>query len=80
MERELARVMVSTNRIATVVANEWKDENNRVMPVKKWLEERKMFQVLLTTQNRKSSYKNGPHSILLCMNKKKKKYPFSADL
>ncbi|CAI9756679.1 unnamed protein product [Fraxinus pennsylvanica] len=44
LERELARVKVSANRIATVVANEWKDENNRVMPVKKWLEERKMFQ------------------------------------
>ncbi|KAL2495625.1 Microtubule-associated protein 70-5 [Forsythia ovata] len=44
LERELARVKVSANRIATVVANEWKDENNRVMPVKKWLEERRMFQ------------------------------------
>lgn len=45
MERELARVKVSANRIATVVANEWKDEKDKVMPVKQWLEERRMLQV-----------------------------------
>ncbi|KAL7213773.1 hypothetical protein ACSBR2_016331 [Camellia fascicularis] len=43
-ERELARVKVSANRVATVVANEWKDENDKVMPVKQWLEERRLFQ------------------------------------
>ncbi|KAL9455559.1 hypothetical protein AB3S75_004890 [Citrus x aurantiifolia] len=44
LERELARVKVSANRVATVVANEWKDENDRVMPVKQWLEERRLLQ------------------------------------
>ncbi|XP_050368043.1 microtubule-associated protein 70-5 isoform X2 [Argentina anserina] len=44
LERELARVKVSANRVATVVANEWKDENDKVMPVKQWLEERRMMQ------------------------------------
>ncbi|KAH7518263.1 hypothetical protein FEM48_Zijuj09G0153000 [Ziziphus jujuba var. spinosa] len=33
LERELARSKVSANRVATVVANEWKDENDKVMPV-----------------------------------------------
>jgi len=27
------------------VANEWKDENDKVMPVKQWLEERRIMQV-----------------------------------
>lgn len=44
LERELARVKVSANRVAAVVANEWKDENDKVMPVKKWLEERRLMQ------------------------------------
>ncbi|KAK7412734.1 hypothetical protein VNO78_04322 [Psophocarpus tetragonolobus] len=44
VERELARVKVSANRVATVVANEWKDENDKVMPVKQWLEERRIMQ------------------------------------
>ncbi|XP_052202540.1 microtubule-associated protein 70-5 [Diospyros lotus] len=44
LERELARIKVSANRVATVVANEWKDENDKVMPVKQWLEERKLLQ------------------------------------
>ncbi|PHU16825.1 Microtubule-associated protein 70-1, partial [Capsicum chinense] len=44
LERELARVKVSANRVATVVANEWKDEKDKVMPVKQWLEERKLLQ------------------------------------
>ncbi|KAK1272559.1 Microtubule-associated protein 70-5 [Acorus gramineus] len=43
-ERELARVKVSANRVATVVANEWKEENDKVMPVKQWLEERRFMQ------------------------------------
>lgn len=44
LERELARARVSANRVATVVANEWKDENDKVMPVKQWLEERRVLQ------------------------------------
>ncbi|XP_058196837.1 microtubule-associated protein 70-5 [Rhododendron vialii] len=44
LERELARVKVSANRVATVVANEWKDENDKVMPVKQWLEQRRLLQ------------------------------------
>ncbi|XP_058070605.1 microtubule-associated protein 70-5 isoform X2 [Magnolia sinica] len=44
LERELARVKVSANRVAAVVANEWKDENDKVMPVKQWLEERRFLQ------------------------------------
>ncbi|GAB4830732.1 hypothetical protein Ancab_004765 [Ancistrocladus abbreviatus] len=44
LERELARAKVSANRVATMVANEWKGENDKVMPVKQWLEERRLFQ------------------------------------
>ncbi|PWA53461.1 microtubule-associated proteins 70-5 [Artemisia annua] len=44
LERELSRAMVSANRVATTVANEWKDENDKVMPVKQWLEERRLLQ------------------------------------
>ncbi|KAK6269155.1 hypothetical protein QUC31_013315 [Theobroma cacao] len=44
LDRELARVKVSANRVATVVANEWKDENDKVMPVKQWLEDRRLLQ------------------------------------
>ncbi|GAB2298984.1 hypothetical protein Dimus_033060 [Dionaea muscipula] len=43
-ERELARAKVSANRVATVVANEWKDDNDKLMPFKQWLEERRMLQ------------------------------------
>lgn len=45
LDRELARAKVTANRVAVVVANEWKDANDKVMPVKQWLEERKFFQV-----------------------------------
>lgn len=31
--------------MATVVANEWKDGSDKVMPVKQWLEERRFLQV-----------------------------------
>lgn len=44
LEREVARAKVTANRVATVVANEWKDANDKVMPVKQWLEERRFFQ------------------------------------
>ena len=45
LERELARTRVAANRVATVVANEWKGENDKVMPVKQWLDERRLLQV-----------------------------------
>ncbi|KAM1853395.1 hypothetical protein ACFX15_008839 [Malus domestica] len=32
LEREAARAKVSANRVATVVANEWKDSSDKVMP------------------------------------------------
>jgi hypothetical protein len=44
LERELARAKVNANRVATVVANEWKDSNDKVMPVRQWLEERRFLQ------------------------------------
>ncbi|XP_054803571.1 microtubule-associated protein 70-5-like [Prosopis cineraria] len=44
LERELARIKVSANRVATVLANEWKDESDKVMPVKQWMEERRIMQ------------------------------------
>ncbi|KAH0469308.1 hypothetical protein IEQ34_002540 [Dendrobium chrysotoxum] len=44
LERELARAKVSMNRVASTVANQWKDDNEKVMPIKKWLEERRFFQ------------------------------------
>ncbi|KAK9715115.1 hypothetical protein RND81_06G144600 [Saponaria officinalis] len=44
LERELARAKVAANRVATVVANEWKDEHDKVMPVRQCLEERRLLQ------------------------------------
>ncbi|KAL8120697.1 hypothetical protein AgCh_017761 [Apium graveolens] len=44
LDRELARAKVTANRVALVVANEWKDANDKVMPVKQWLEERRFLQ------------------------------------
>eukprot|EP00249_Psilotum_nudum_P021692 c28209_g1_i1 orf=279-2159(+) len=44
LERELARAKITANRVAVVVANEWKDANDKVMPVKQWLEERRFMQ------------------------------------
>ncbi|KAF3593010.1 hypothetical protein DY000_02023368 [Brassica cretica] len=44
LDRELARAKVTANRVATVVANEWKDGNDKVLPVKQWLEERRFLQ------------------------------------
>lgn len=40
----MARAKVTANRVAVVVANEWKDANDKVMPVKQWLEERRFLQ------------------------------------
>lgn len=45
LDRELARAKVSANRVAVQVANEWKDGNDKVMPVKQWLDERRILQV-----------------------------------
>jgi len=44
LDRELARAKVTANRVAVAVANEWKDANDKVMPVKQWLEERRFIQ------------------------------------
>uniref|UniRef100_A0A0V0I0T5 Putative microtubule-associated protein 70-2-like n=1 Tax=Solanum chacoense TaxID=4108 RepID=A0A0V0I0T5_SOLCH len=44
LDRELARAKISANRVAVVVANDWKDAPDKVMPVKQWLEERKYYQ------------------------------------
>ncbi|CAK9212635.1 unnamed protein product [Sphagnum troendelagicum] len=44
LERELARAKVSANRVATVVANSWKDSQDKLMPVKQWLDERRFMQ------------------------------------
>ncbi|XP_072972881.1 microtubule-associated protein 70-1-like isoform X1 [Typha angustifolia] len=44
LDRELARAKVTANRVAVVVANEWKDANDKVMPVRQWLDERRFMQ------------------------------------
>ncbi|KAH7276697.1 hypothetical protein KP509_39G018100 [Ceratopteris richardii] len=44
LEHELAHVKVTANRGAVVVANEWKDANDKVIPAKQWLEERRFLQ------------------------------------
>ncbi|KAK4795631.1 hypothetical protein SAY86_027957 [Trapa natans] len=44
LEREVARAKVSANRVATIVANDWKDASDKVMPVKQWLDERRFLQ------------------------------------
>ena len=43
LERTLSRAMVAENRVAQVMANEWKDANDKVIPVKQWLEERRIL-------------------------------------
>lgn len=45
IEEECARAKVAATRVAMVVANEWKDDNDKVITVKQWLEERKMLMV-----------------------------------
>uniref|UniRef100_A0A0D9VR91 Uncharacterized protein n=1 Tax=Leersia perrieri TaxID=77586 RepID=A0A0D9VR91_9ORYZ len=44
LERELARARVYVNRVASTTANEWKDDADKLMPVKRWLEERRLLQ------------------------------------
>ncbi|XP_020252938.1 microtubule-associated protein 70-5-like [Asparagus officinalis] len=39
-----SRTKVSANRVAAAVANEWKDEGEKLMPVKQWIEERRFLQ------------------------------------
>ncbi|XP_058753330.1 microtubule-associated protein 70-5-like [Vicia villosa] len=43
LERELARAKVSANRIANVVANEWKDESLKALPPRQWQEEKRIL-------------------------------------
>ncbi|KAJ3669574.1 hypothetical protein LUZ60_011524 [Juncus effusus] len=43
LERTLSRVMVTENRAATLVANEWKDSCDKVIPLKQWNEERRVL-------------------------------------
>ncbi|KAI3765009.1 hypothetical protein L2E82_15029 [Cichorium intybus] len=45
---ELARAKISANGDAVVIANYWKDTDKKVMPVKQWLEERRVFQKYIT--------------------------------
>ncbi|CAI5505410.1 unnamed protein product [Closterium sp. Naga37s-1] len=40
---ELARAKIAATRVASAVANEWKDDNDKVIPVKQWLEERRVM-------------------------------------
>eukprot|EP00475_Leptophrys_vorax_P036029 TRINITY_DN6017_c0_g1_i3.p1 TRINITY_DN6017_c0_g1~~TRINITY_DN6017_c0_g1_i3.p1 ORF type:complete len:281 (-),score=75.66 TRINITY_DN6017_c0_g1_i3:309-1151(-) len=40
---ELARAKVAASRVALAVANEWKDDNDKVIPVKQWLDERRFL-------------------------------------
>ncbi|PHT29857.1 Oligopeptide transporter 3 [Capsicum baccatum] len=54
-EREVARLKISLNRVATVVANEWKDDNDKVMHVKQWLEERKLLQITRTMYSKRQA-------------------------
>jgi hypothetical protein len=45
LERELAQAKVYVNRVAATRTNEWKDDANKLMPVKMWLEEQRHPQV-----------------------------------
>lgn len=44
LELELARSRVSVNRVAVAAASEWKEDSDKVIPVKQWVEERKYLQ------------------------------------
>ncbi|KAK8954474.1 Microtubule-associated protein 70-2 [Platanthera zijinensis] len=44
LDRELSRAKVFANRVVVVVVNEWKDANDRVMPVKQWVKDRRFMQ------------------------------------
>ena len=47
LQRELTRAKITENRVAAaVIGHEWKDAgNDKVIPVKQWLEERRFMQV-----------------------------------
>lgn len=47
LERELARAKVSANRIANIVANEWKDESHKNLPPRQWQEEKRILKVCM---------------------------------
>lgn len=34
------------NRAAVVIANEWKEQNDKVISVKQWIEERRVLEVI----------------------------------
>ncbi|KAJ3701432.1 hypothetical protein LUZ61_005137 [Rhynchospora tenuis] len=44
LERTLSRVKATENRAAVVIANEWKEQNDKVISVKQWLEERRVLE------------------------------------
>lgn len=44
LNEELARAKVAASRVAMAVANEYKDDNDKVITVKQWLEERRVLQ------------------------------------
>eukprot|EP00270_Netrium_digitus_P010415 TRINITY_DN3230_c0_g1_i3.p1 TRINITY_DN3230_c0_g1~~TRINITY_DN3230_c0_g1_i3.p1 ORF type:complete len:564 (-),score=77.56 TRINITY_DN3230_c0_g1_i3:537-2228(-) len=44
LQDELSRTKVAANRVATVVANEWKEDDEKVIPLKQWMEERRCIQ------------------------------------
>ena len=45
LERTLSRAKVKENRAAVVVANEWKEADDKMIPIKQWLEERRVLLV-----------------------------------
>lgn len=48
LQRELTRAKITENRVATaVVGHEWRDGNDKVIPLKRWLEERRFVQVVV---------------------------------
>ncbi|KAE9444800.1 hypothetical protein C3L33_23302, partial [Rhododendron williamsianum] len=80
LDRELARTKVTANRVAAVVANEWKDANDKVMPVKQWIEERSTLtngtvcirkSLLIAAEESKVSLKDGSESSNLLRGTKK---------
>lgn len=43
--------MVTENRVAVAIANEWKDANDKVIPAKQWIEERRILMVFYVELN-----------------------------
>ncbi|KAJ1685512.1 hypothetical protein LUZ63_016902 [Rhynchospora breviuscula] len=44
LERTLSRVKATENRAAVVIANEWKEQSDKVISVKQWLAERRVLE------------------------------------